>query len=191
MSLKLEEISDEQLMVSISNGDAVAFKALAERHGLRYRALAYRFLGDMARAEDMVQDAFVKIWTNPERFNVKKAKFTTWFHRVVVNRCLDEKRKKTAEALPDGFDVIDTSKSVESVLDRDVVGGKLKIAMKLLSERQQTAVKLSYFDELSNQQAADVMNMKIKAYESLLVRSRAKMRLTLAAEKSDLLSALG
>lgn len=191
MSLQVEDVNDEDLMVRVAEGDKSAFQQLTIRHGMRYRALAYRFLGDMARAEDLVQDAFVKVWTNADSFHGGKAKFTTWFHRVVVNRCLDEKRKRTLEQLPENFDQVDQTASVEALLEKDAVGKRLSRAIKVLSERQQTAVKLSYFDELSNQEAADVMGLKLKAYESLLVRSRTKMRQALAAEKTDLLSALG
>lgn len=191
MPLQIEDAKDEKLMQMVAEGSKEAFRQLTIRHGIRYRALAYRFLGDMARAEDLVQDAFIKLWTNADSFNGGKAKFTTWFHRVVVNRCLDEKRKKTLEPLPENFDQVDQTASVETRLEKDVVGKKLSRAIEALSERQKTAVKLSYFDELSNQEAADVMGLNIKAYESLLVRSRTKMRQVLAAEKTDLLSALG
>nr|WP_281501680.1 sigma-70 family RNA polymerase sigma factor [Kordiimonas laminariae] len=189
--MQVEDATDESLMVQVAEGNKGAFRQLTLRHGMRYRALAYRFLGDMARAEDLVQDAFVKLWTNADSFNAGKAKFTTWFHRVVVNRCLDEKRKKTIEQLPENFDQVDQTASVEVLLEKDAVGKRLSRALDALSERQQTAVKLSYFDELSNQEAADVMGLKLKAFESLLVRSRTKMRQVLAAEKTDLLSALG
>ncbi len=191
MRLQVEDATDESLMVQVAEGNKDAFRQLTLRHGMRYRALAYRFLGDMARAEDLVQDSFVKLWTNADSFNAGKAKFTTWFHRVVVNRCLDEKRKKTIEQLPENFDQVDQTASVEVLLEKDAVGKRLSRALDALSERQQTAVKLSYFDELSNQEAADVMGLKLKAFESLLVRSRTKMRQVLAAEKTDLLSALG
>lgn len=191
MRLQVEDATDENLMVQVAEGNKDAFRQLTIRHGMRYRALAYRFLGDMARAEDLVQDAFVKLWTNADSFNAGKAKFTTWFHRVVVNRCLDEKRKRTIEQLPENFDQVDQTASVEVLLEKDAVGKRLSRALDALSERQQTAVKLSYFDELSNQEAADVMGLKLKAFESLLVRSRTKMRQVLAAEKTDLLSALG
>ncbi len=186
-----ENATDERLMQCVASGDRAAFQHLTIRHGMRYRALAFRFLNDMPRAEDLVQEAFVKVWTNADSFKADKAKFTTWFHRIVVNRCLDEKRKRTIEQLPENFDQVDTTATVEVMLEKDGVNKKLSNAVDVLSERQQTAVKLSYFDELSNQEAADVMGMKLKAFESLLVRSRTKMRQVLAAEKTDLLSALG
>lgn len=193
MSLSAEdtEAGDEALMERIKGGDHSAFRVLAVRHGNRYRALAYRFVSDMALAEDLVQEAFVKLWTNADRFDGTRAKFTTWFHRVVVNRCLDEKRKRKLEPLPEGYDKPDTATGVEDLMEQEGAGERLVIALKALPERQQTAITLSYFDGLSNLEAADVMDMNIKAYESLLVRARAKLRDALASDKTDLMTAFG
>lgn len=186
-----DDISDEQLVIQISGGDRDAFQMLARRHGARYRALAFRFVGDMVLAEDIVQEAFIKLWTHAEKFNSAKAKFTTWFHRIVVNRCLDEQRKKKPVALPEGYDQEDKRPSAEEELGKAGANRKLVGALAALSDRQKTAVTLSYFDGLSNIEAAKVMDLNIKAYESLLVRSRAKMRQILVAEKDDLMSAMG
>ncbi|MEX0298079.1 MAG: sigma-70 family RNA polymerase sigma factor [Kordiimonas sp.] len=185
------ELSDEQLVQLVCSGDRNAFRVLARRHGARYRALAYRFVADMALAEDLVQEAFVKLWTHADRFDAGKAKFTTWFHRVIVNKCLDEKRKRRVDPLPEGYDALDPSASAEERLGQDHANMKLKRVLQSLSERQKTAITLSYFDELSNVEAAEVMDLNIKAYESLLVRSRTKMRQALLAEKEELMSAIG
>lgn len=188
---ELSSSGDEDLVGRIRSGDKRAFATLVERYGGRFRALAYRFTGDMALAEDLVQEAFVKLWTHADRFDAQKAKFTTWFHRIVVNRCLDEKRKRRLSPLPEGYDTPDTSIQVDVKLENDASNVRLQAVLLGLSERQRTAVTLSYFDCLSNQDAADVMDLNIKAYESLLARSRAKMRKMLMAEKTDLLSAFG
>ena len=58
-------------------------------------------------AEDAVQDAFIKLWANAGKFDPNTAKFTTWFYRIVLNQCLDRKRKKKPVSLPEGFDAID------------------------------------------------------------------------------------
>lgn len=183
--------SDETLVARIKTGDQRAFRALALRHGARYRALAYRFMADSAMAEDLVQEAFVKVWTNADSFDGERAKFTTWFHRVVVNRCLDEKRKRRLEPLPEGYDEPDTTAGADIQLEQGAVLARLQESLQGLSERQRVAVTLSYLDGLSNQEAADVMELNIKAYESLLVRARSKMRDTLVSDKADLIAAFG
>jgi len=188
---KSEELDDETLVTHVAAADRGAYAVLVHRHGLRYRALAYRMLGDMALAEDLVQEAFVKLWTHADRFDAKKAKFTTWFHRIVVNRCLDEKRKRTPDPLPEGFDQQDEADNAEDIMVTDGANNVLRNAVSNLPERQRVAVTLSYFDGLSNIEAAEVMDLKLKAYESLLMRARAKLRDELEGSKNGLLAVLG
>ncbi len=186
-----DAISDEILVLRVANADRTAFGMLVDRHALRYRALAFRYLGDIALAEDLVQEAFVKLWTHARKFDADKARFTTWFHRVVVNRCLDEKRRKKPEALPEEYDQPDDSPSVEHEMIEADGNASVARALETLSGRQRMAITLSYFDGLSNAEAADVMKLNLKAYESLLVRARGKLREILIAEKQQLFEALG
>ena len=143
---------------------------------------------DQALAEEMVQEAFVKLWTRPAAFNAKKARFTTWFHRVVVNRCLDELRKKKPDALPEDFDAADDRPGADADMESKSSKAVLMAALNRLSDRQKSALSLSYLDGYSNLEAAEIMELNLKAYESLLVRARAKMREELKADKADLLS---
>jgi len=184
-----DSLTDEALVALVSKGNQSAFQKLALRHGSRFRALAYRFTSDMAQAEDLVQEAFVKLWTGADKFNPDRAKFTTWFHRVVINKCLDQKRKRALSALPEGYDAEDMSPLADAALENTAAIKRLDTVLRGLSARQYTAVTLSYFEGLTNREAADVMELNLKAYESLLLRSRAAMRKTLMADKNDLLSA--
>lgn len=186
-----DEFSDEALVEQVCGGDQRAFACLVERHGSRFRAIAVRTCGDQAMAEEMVQEAFVKFWTRPDLFDGSKAKFTTWFHRVVVNRCLDELRRKRPDALPEGFDAADSRPSAELLIGLEGSSKQVYGALATLSERQRNALTLSYLDGYSNNEAADIMALNIKAYESLLVRARAKMRAALLLEKADLLATFG
>lgn len=191
MTVAGEEQTDETLMDRVANGDRTAFAMIVKRHALRYRALAFRYLDDVARAEDLVQEAFTKIWTHADRFDSDKARFTTWFHRIVVNRCLDEKRRRKVDQLPETYDEADYRPNAEASLAEEGGKARMREALASLSDRQRIAVTLSYFDGLSNIEAADAMDMNLKAYESLLVRSRAKLREHLSADRDQLFEALG
>ena len=189
MQDSLNDIGDEALVAMVADGDRRAFAVLVERHGMRFRAVAMRTCGEQSMAEEMVQEAFVKLWTRPESFRADKARFTTWFHRVVVNRCLDELRRKRPAALPEGYDAVDGRPGAEAALaDGDSVR-RLFAALEKLPDRQRQALTLSYLDGFSNLEAAGIMALNIKAYESLLVRARARLREDLKADKGDLLSA--
>lgn len=182
-------VSDEALVVQVLHGDKNAFACLVDRHGARFRSIAIKTLGDAARAEEIVQDAYIKLWTDPSRFNPEKAKFTTWFYRVVFNACLDEKRRRTAEPLPEGYEGVDLALSASEQLSQDQTVFALQGALDQLSERHRLALKLSYLDGFSNQEAADIMDLNIKAFESLLVRARSKLRDMLQNSRADMLAA--
>lgn len=181
--------TDEELIEALSSGDKTAFSLLVERHGARFRAVAIKTLGDVARAEEVVQEAYIKLWTRPDRFNAEKARFTTWFYRVVVNACLDEKRKRTNEALPEGYEEADSALNASEQLVQQQASSALYGAMASLSDRHRQAIQLSYLDGFSNLESAEIMDVKIKAFESLLVRARTKLRDALRNERADILAA--
>lgn len=176
---------DAAYMARVAQGDAEAFQALVEAHAPRALSLAQRLLADRMEAEDMVQEAFTKVWTNPGAYDPAKARFSTWFYRVVTNRCLDQRRKKRPDALPETYDQADDAPGAEQVLalrDRD---RQVAHAIAQLPERQALAVTLCYLEEMSNAQAAAIMDVKLKALESLLVRARAKLKQAMGGLKQE------
>lgn len=93
------EKDDNELLSLIQSGSSQAFSTLVERHTERFYRLAYRYLQSREAAEDAVQDAFIKLWENPGLWQPEKnSKFTTWFYRIVVNLCLDSRKRKTPRA---------------------------------------------------------------------------------------------
>ena len=87
-------VSDGRLVARIKEGDQWAASELVGRYQNRAFATAYHLLdGDSTAAEDMTQEAFIKAFRNLDRFR-EEASFYTWFHRILVNACLDAKRKK-------------------------------------------------------------------------------------------------
>jgi RNA polymerase sigma-70 factor (ECF subfamily) len=94
MGIETKEFTDEELMGLIKNGDRDAFSELVMRHTKKYYSLAYRMLSSREEAEDIVQESFLILWTNPASWDSRRqTKFTTWFYRVVANACIDMRRK--------------------------------------------------------------------------------------------------
>ena len=87
------EISDEVLMVRFQRGDRTAFTALVRRHQSPLYNFAYRQMGVQAVAEDVVQDAFVRVVQNAAEFK-HEARFTTWLYTITRNLCIDQMRKR-------------------------------------------------------------------------------------------------
>lgn len=168
-------LSDETLMERVQGGDRAAFATLVERHSKKYYGLAFGLLHDPQEAKDMVQSAFLKIWQQPHRFDPEKnTRFTTWFYRVVLNLCLDFK-KKHREQFPEQSPEGRQESHPESDQTQTRQRQWLRRQLKDLPQNQQTALQLCFYQGLSNQEAADVMDISLKALQSLLVRARKKL----------------
>ncbi len=180
MSNLLEDNTDEDLMKRVLNGDHQAFSALVTRHTDKFYALAWRIVRDDVIAEDIVQDAFLKLWRTPDIWDAEKgAKFTTWFYRIVYNRTLDilRKTKRIREDRHEDLSYFedDHSNAFEDLHEKDQ-NTLLQNAIKALPERQKTALTLCVYEELSQKEAAHVMEISVKALESLLIRAKAGLK---------------
>lgn len=177
---------DHELAARVGDGQHAAFSVLVYRHTDRYLALAERVMGSRAEAEDAVQDSFMKLWTHAAGFDPCKAKFSTWFYRIVLNRCLDKKRVKKPVALPEGYDVVDDSDSPSDHMEGKQSSKLVQVHLMELPDRQRTAITLCYFDGLSNKEAAEILDVSVKALESLLIRGRRALAANLACEADKL-----
>ncbi len=180
--------SDKKLMQLVRKGNHSAFAQLVNRHTDRFLALAIRTLNNHGDAEDVVQNALVKLWQNPHSWDASKSQFTTWFYRVIINACHDLQRKHqrsvlleshTLEALmpvADSEAVIYASK--QQVQAEQVM---LRSAMSELPSSQRDAINLVVYCALPQKQAAEVMGVSLKALESLLGRARRSLAEKIAA----------
>ena len=98
MDAKLLHLDDETLVCRIQEGSHEAFTILVNRHSNRFYSIAYRLVSSKGDAEDIVQEAFLKLWNRPNLWDPGKgAKFTTWSYRVVINLSLDHRKKKKSK----------------------------------------------------------------------------------------------
>ena len=171
------DINDDELLERIQDGSHEAFSVLVRRHTERFYRLAFRFVQNKEGAEDIVQDAFVKLWEDPAKWRPERnTKFTTWFYRVVVNLCLDWQRKKRPTELEDEALLPDERPSADEPLIRAEEKAMLEKEIASLPERQRTALHLCFEEGLSNQEAADIMGINLKALQSLIMRAKATLK---------------
>ena len=172
------EMTDEHLMACVQIGDHGAFAVLVQRHSKMFFAAAYRMCANTNESEDIVQEAFLKLWRNPKSWDAKHGvKFTTWFYRVVTNQALDFLRKKKPQTGADIIEFIrDDRSSQQAVMEEQEEQSALEQAIQSLPERQKAALNLCYYEGLSNKEAADVLGVGVKALESLLMRAKATIR---------------
>jgi RNA polymerase sigma-70 factor (ECF subfamily) len=179
------ENDDDGLLSQIAEGDRRAFQQLMDRHIDRAHGLAKRVLGNKSDAEDVVQDAFLKVWQKAGQWQPGRAQFSTWLYRVVVNRCLDLKRKPVNAALDNVAEQSDDRPDAYEDIETRQRNAKIQAAVADLPERQRTAIVLSYTSGLSNVQAAETMEISVKAFESLLVRAKRELRARLAGDGEE------
>lgn len=173
---------DADLLRAIAHGDRSAFDRLSRRHLDRAYGVALRMTGSRADAEDVVQDVFLRLWTKPDAWRPGQAQFSTWLYRVVVNRCLDLKRRPKGTDLESVEEPQDPDSNVEDTLLAAERNRALNGAVARLPERQRAAVVLTYTAGLRNAEAAAAMDISVKAFEALLVRAKRELRDHLAGQ---------
>lgn len=180
---------DSELLDRLAADDEAAFRMLVERHIDRAYAIALRIVGNAADAEDVVQDTMLKIWSHRGRWQHGRAKFSTWLYRVISNRCIDLRRKPRNENVETVPEMADSQPGAVEVIERNQVNDMLELAMQRLPEQQRVAVILSYHENMSNGEIAQVMDTTIAAVESLLKRGRQQLRQLLRKHERDIRSA--
>lgn len=172
---------DATLISWAADGDRRAFDEIVTRHGAFALRVASRLIPDSRAAEDVVQEAMVRAWSQSKGFDERRARFTTWLYRIVVNLCIDHKRRLQPDPLPEDFDPVDpTAGAVETleVMERDAT---LARELSKLPARQRAAMTLVYDEGLSGAEAAKILGLTAKAVERLLARARAFLRERYAA----------
>lgn len=173
---------DAELLRAVAGGDRSAFDRLSRRHLDRAYGVALRMTGSRADAEDVVQDVFLRLWQRPDAWRPGQAQFSTWLYRVVVNRCLDLKRRPKGTDLDSVEEPQDPDANAEdSLLDAER-SRALDGAVNQLPERQRAAIVLTYTAGLRNAEAASAMDISVKAFEALLVRAKRELRDFLAGQ---------
>ena len=179
----LQSTTEEQLVAWSASGDRRAFDELVLRYGPYALRVAARIVQNRALAEDVAQEAFVRCWSQIHRFDPRQARFTTWLYRIVVNLCIDLKRRPEPEPLPEDFERIDAGADAEEMMEYSERDTLLARALSDLPMRQRAALTLVYDQGLSGAEAARVLGSTVKAVERLLARARAYLRIRLRSRQ--------
>lgn len=163
-------------MDAVGRGARDAFAVLMERHLDRTLALATRITGNNSAAEDVAQEAFLRVWKTAAGWQQGRARFTTWLYRVTVNLCLDVRRRPAFANLELVGDPADPAEDAVAAIERRQRQALLEREIAALGERQRAALALCYAGGLSNAEAAEVLEISVGALEALLVRARRRLR---------------
>lgn len=182
----MTDTPDEALLALYANGDSNAANALMMRLTPRVLGYAARLLNDRTEAEDVAQEAMLRLWKIAPEWRQGEAKVSTWLYRVVTNLCTDRLRKKRGVALDAIAEPADGRASVAEGLIENERAAALKAGLATLPERQRQAVILRHLEGVPNPEIAQMMDISTEAVESLTARGKRALTAALADRRKDL-----
>lgn len=178
--------TDDVLLHRYAEGDAAAARALVDRLAPRVFRLAQRLLQDRAEAEDVTQEAMLRLWQIAPDWQPGGAQPSTWLHRVTANLATDRLRRRRSVAL-DAIEEPDDP--APGVVERMITSDRhraLDEALALLPERQRVAVVLRHIEGHTNPDIAATMGIGVEAVESLTARGKRKLTELLSGRREEL-----
>jgi RNA polymerase sigma-70 factor (ECF subfamily) len=181
------DVSDGALLIAYANGDLEVAQVLAARLAPRVLGQATRMLADRTEAEDVTQEALMRLWKIAPDWRQGEAEVSTWLYRVTANLCTDRLRKRRRlTGLDDVAEPIDRQPSAAERLQDGARMEALAQAMANLPERQAQAVALRHLEGLGNPEIAEIMDISVEAVESLTARGKRALAALLAGRKAEL-----
>lgn len=182
----VDTASDEALLVLYGNGDPEAARLLTLRFAPLAFRVAQRMLNDRAEAEDLAQEAMLRLWKIAPDWRQGEAKVSTWLYRVVTNLATDRLRRRRGIGLDEAPEVEDGAASaLDRMIDTDRAQA-LELALAQLPARQRQAVVLRHLEGMSNPEIAEAMEIGVEAVESLTARGKRALAALLAGRRAEL-----
>ena len=175
--------NEERIIKEAQNGNDASFEKLMKLYQDRAYAIAYGVMGNTHDAYDVVQDSFIKIYKNIDKFNFK-SKFNTWVYRIVKNTCIDElrkqKRKKTVSIDASynrnddelSFQYEDNSKSIEDIVEEKETSKILQEGIEKLSPEHRSVIILYDIKGYDYKEISKMIGVSLGTIKSRLFRAR-------------------
>ncbi len=179
------EHDQAQLLARVAAGEQAAAVVLTDLLAPRLLRYAARMLGDRAEAEDVVQEAMLRLWRIAPDWQSGLAQPSTWVFRVAANLCTDRLRRRRA-TVPELPDLPDPGQGADAQMMQARRAQALEAALLQLPERQREAVILRHLEGLTNPEIAAIMMVGVEAVESLTARGKRRLAAILAGEKDAL-----
>lgn len=179
---------EERMWVDAARGgDRKAFSQLVEAYSRPVFNLTYRMLGDAQEAEDAAQETFLRAWSRMDQYDVEH-KFSTWLFSIANHYCIDRLRKRrTVQVSIDGNPVLenlhDDSPLPESTSLRREQTAEVQKLMASLEPEYRTPLVLRYWEDLSYEEIAAVLELTVPAVKSRLFRARQRMATLISAKE--------
>lgn len=178
--------SDAQLLALFAAGDQAAARTLTDQLLPGAMRQAWRILGDQIEAEDVAQEAMLRLWRQSSDWRAGEARISTWLYRVVHNLCIDRIRKRRPQVpVEDAPEPVDPDPGVLERMAQSERAQAVAAAIKELPERQRQALILRHFEGLSNPEIGEALECSVEAVESLLARARRQLTKRMSEESEE------
>jgi RNA polymerase sigma-70 factor (ECF subfamily) len=179
-------IEEAGLLALIGQGDREAFRLLYARYSVPLFSLAVRMVGNPSEAEELLQDAFVKIWRNAAFYDSRQSRPFSWAVTILRRTCIDHLRKRKrvpsgtplpddASATPDGSTEVNGRRMAEAREDAD----RLSAALERISPNARHALELALFSELTHSEIALHLDQPVGTVKSWIRRGLLDLRVAL------------
>ncbi len=178
---------DEVLLRAFGRGDRGGARLLTQRLAPRVLSFSARLLGgDRAEAEDVTQEAMLRLWKIAPEWRPGEARVSTWLFRVSRNLCLDRLRRRRGVGMDEIAEPEDDAPSATAKMMHKSRVSALEAALLTLPERQRVAVVLRHIEGASNPEIAEVLQISVEAVESLTARGKRALKSALAGRREEL-----
>ncbi|HEY0128134.1 MAG TPA: sigma-70 family RNA polymerase sigma factor [Rubrobacteraceae bacterium] len=159
-------LADEELMLLVNNGEPKAFATLYDRHSRAAYCRAYRMMGEKQAAEDLAQEAFIKVWRRAGSYRAQKASVRTWILSIVHNRGIDQlrshaSRRRTQEKIEASAASSQPSEEAFAETWRNTQAEQVREALSTLPKEQLKILELAYFSGYTHVQIAELLNVPL------------------------------
>ncbi len=183
---RLSGISDSALLVAYAKGIPGASKVLTDRFMPKIFAQAFHRVRNEADADDITQEAMLRLWRTAPNWKQDNAKISTWLYKIVNNLCVDRMRQRKTEYLEAVSEPIDNRQNVtDSILNKSRANA-LYSALARLPVRQREAISMRHLEGISNPEIAEKLELSIEAVESLIARGKRTLSETLQSQKPEI-----
>ena len=176
----MKELSDEEIAIKVQTEDVESFGELIARYEAKLKRYASRFLNTKHEIDDLVQDVFIKAYTNIQSFDANQ-RFSPWIYRIAHNTFVNELKRKERS----GFGFFDADTILPLLPSKETADGdtleseieaELEILIKKLPTKYREIIILHYFESFSYQEISDVLKIPITTVGVRLTRARAKLK---------------
>ena len=178
-------MADAAALWAVAAGDETAFARLVDVEAPRLLRYCRALLGSLEEAEDVVQEAFIRLWEGAGSWQAD-AQVGTWLHTVCHNRAIDRLRRRRALVEETALEALtDPAEPADLTLSRSEEAHAVRTAIAALPHRQRAAIMLFHFQDVSQSEGARVLGVSEEAFESLLARARRSLRERLRGRARD------